>query len=103
MKKIVEWCKRSDSFFLKGLPGSCLLAFLIAGAETFKKDVTFERMMLALLLLGIGYLLWVVFFVMPWQLSETEKDGTPQFTNGLMLVGEAVVLVVLTMWVGGYI
>lgn len=98
MKKIVEWCKRSDSFFLKGLPGSCLLAFLIAGAETFKKDVTFERMMLALLLLGIGYLLWVVFFVMPWQLSETEKDGKPMLTNGMLLAVTVFLAVAAAMW-----
>lgn len=104
MKKFFNWFKKDDTIVLKVLPCCWIVALFMGGAESFQDGFNLDAVLTFLMFLFCGLLFWAFFVALPWTIQDKKKpDGTPKFTNGLMLVGEAVVLVVITMWVGGYI
>ena len=104
MKKFFDWFRKADSMVLKVLPCAWAFALFIGGADMFQDGVNLDAVLTFLLFLFGGFLLWGIFVALPWTIQDNKNpDGTPQFTNGLMLLVEAFVLVGLTMWVGGYV
>lgn len=101
MKKFIEWCNRSDSWLARVLPGSWLLTFLFDGYKVFENGISFNSILMFLLyLIFAGYLLNVVFFLLPGIILENEKKKT---TNIQALSFEIVVMSLITAYFLGWI
>ena len=99
MKKFLNWCNRSDSLLARVLPGSWLLTFLFDGYKVFENGITVNAIFMFLICLFFGgYLLFIIFFMLPKMMLENEH---PKTTNIQAITVEIAVMICLTAYLLG--